>query len=175
MRPDRMTTKSQEAFRAAADLASRRGNPEITPEHLIQAMFEQEGGIALPIFIKAGGDADALLGRVDEYVGKLPRVTGGAEPTLSRRTMEVIRRAEDEAKTLKDDFISVEHFLLALSKHDREVQSAMVASGGVTHDKLLSSLASVRGAQRVTDREPEGKFLALEKYCRDLTEAARKG
>ena len=175
MRPDRMTTKSQEAFRAAADLASRRGNPEITPEHLIQAMFEQEGGIALPIFIKAGGDADALLGRVDEYVAKLPRVSGGAEPTLSRRTMEVIRRAEDEAKTLKDDFISVEHFLLALSKHDREVQSAMVASGGVTHDKLLSSLASVRGAQRVTDREPEGKFLALEKYCRDLTEAARKG
>jgi len=170
-----MTTKSQEAFRAAADLASRRGNPEITPEHLIQAMFEQEGGIALPIFIKAGGDADALLGRVDEYVAKLPRVSGGAEPTLSRRTMEVIRRAEDEAKTLKDDFISVEHFLLALSKHDREVQSAMVASGGVTHDKLLSSLASVRGAQRVTDREPEGKFLALEKYCRDLTEAARKG
>jgi len=175
MRPDRMTTKSQEPFRAAADLASRRGNPEITPEHLIQAMFEQEGGIALPIFIKAGGDADALLGRVDEYVAKLPRVSGGAEPTLSRRTMEVIRRAEDEAKTLKDDFISVEHFLLALSKHDREVQSAMVASGGVTHDKLLSSLASVRGAQRVTDREPEGKFLALEKYCRDLTEAARKG
>jgi ATP-dependent Clp protease ATP-binding subunit ClpB len=175
MRPDRMTTKSQEAFRAAADLASRRGNPELTPEHLIREMFDQEGGIALPIFLKAGGDPDALLRRVDEYIAKLPRVTGGAEPTLSRRTMEVIRRAEDEAKSLKDDFVSVEHYMLALAKHDRESQSAFAASGGVTYEKLLSALASVRGAQRVTDREPEGKFLALEKYTRDLTDAARKG
>ncbi len=175
MRPDRMTTKSQEAFRAAADLASRRGNPEIVPEHLIRAMFEQEGGVALPIFQKAGGDPDAVLERVDDYLGKLPRVSGGAEPTLSRRTMEIIRRAEDEAKQLKDDFISVEHFLLATAKHDREVQSALQSAGGVTYEKLLSALASVRGSQRVTDREPEAKFLALEKYCRDLTEAARKG
>ncbi|MCW5834862.1 MAG: ATP-dependent chaperone ClpB [Labilithrix sp.] len=175
MRPDRMTTKSQEAFRAAADLASRRGNPEITPEHLIRAMFEQDGGIALPIFAKAGGNPDALLRAVDERVEKLPRVTGGGEPTLSRRTMEVIRRAEDEAKTLKDDFVSVEHFLLALAKHDREAQAAFSSSGGVTYEKLLTALASVRGAQRVTDREPEGKFQALEKYCRDLTDAVRKG
>ncbi|MBX3222163.1 MAG: ATP-dependent chaperone ClpB [Labilithrix sp.] len=175
MRPDRMTTKSQEAFRAAADLASRRGNPEITPEHLMRAMFEQDGGIALPIFTKAGGRSDALLASVEEHVAKLPRVSGGGEPTLSRRTMEVIRRAEDEAKSLKDDFVSVEHFLLALAKHDREAKAAFGAAGGVTYERLLSALASVRGAQRVTDREPEGKFLALEKYCRDLTEAARKG
>ncbi|MBX3211032.1 MAG: ATP-dependent chaperone ClpB [Labilithrix sp.] len=175
MRPDRMTTKSQEAFRAAADLASRRGNPEITPEHLIRAMFEQDGGIALPIFGKAGGDADALLRGVEERASKLPRVSGGGEPTLSRRTMEVIRRAEDEAKSLKDDFVSVEHFLLALAKHDREAQAAFSASGGITYEKLLTALASVRGAHRVTDREPEGKFQALEKYCRDLTDAVRKG
>ena len=175
MRPDRMTTKSQEAFRDAAALASRRGNPEITPDHLIRAMLEQDDGIALPIFAKAGGDPDALLARVDEYISKLPQVSGGAEPTLSRRTMEVIRRAEDEAKQLKDDFISVEHFLLALAKHDREVQSAFQASGNVRYEGLLSALASVRGAQRVTDRDPEGKFQALDKYCRDLTEAARKG
>ena len=175
MRPDRMTTKSQEAFRAAADLASRRGNPEITPEHLIRAMLEQEGGVALPLFQKAGGSPDALLASVDEYIEKLPRVSGGAEPTLSRRTMEIIRRAEDEAKGLKDDFISVEHFMLALAKHDRESQAAFRAAGGVTYEKLLSSLAAVRGAQRVTDRDPEGKFQALEKYCRDLTDSARKG
>jgi ATP-dependent Clp protease ATP-binding subunit ClpB len=175
MRPDRMTTKSQEAFRGAADLASRRGNPEITPEHLILAMLEQEGGIALPIFQKAGGDSETLVRRVEAYVEKLPKVSGGGEPTLSRRTMEVIRRAEDEAKNLKDDFVSVEHFLLALAKHDREAQGAFEASGGVRYEKLLSALASVRGSQRVTDRDPEGKFLALEKYCRDLTDAARKG
>jgi ATP-dependent Clp protease ATP-binding subunit ClpB len=175
MRPDRMTTKSQEAFRAAADLASRKGNPEIVPEHLLRAMLDQDGGIALPLLQKAGGDADALLRRIDAHLEKLPKVSGGAEATLSRRTMEVLRRAEDEAKSLKDDFLSVEHLMLALAKHDREIQGALEASGGVRYEKLLQSLASVRGAQRVTDRDPEGKFQALEKYTRDLTDAARKG
>jgi ATP-dependent Clp protease ATP-binding subunit ClpB len=175
MRPDRMTTKSQEAFRAASDLASRRGNPEIVPEHLMLAMLEQDGGIALPLFQKAAGDPAALKARLVAHVDKLPKVSGGAEPTLSRRTMEVVRKAEDEAKNLKDDFSSVEHYLLALAKHDREMQGAFEASGGVTYDKMLQALASVRGAQRVTDRDPEGKFQALDKYTRDLTAAARKG
>jgi ATP-dependent Clp protease ATP-binding subunit ClpB len=175
MRPDRMTTKSQEAFRDALDLASRRGNPEVIPEHLVQAMLAQDGGIALPLFQKAGGDAAALERRLETHLEKLPRVSGGAEPGLSRRTLEVLRRAEDEAKNLKDDFVSVEHFMLALAKHDRDVQGYFEASGAVHYDKLLKALASVRGAQRVTDRDPEGKFQALEKYCRDLTVAARKG
>ena len=175
MRPDRMTTKSQEAFRASSDIASRRGNPEIVPEHLLRAMLDQDGGIALPLFQKAGGDPEALLRRVDAYMEKLPRVSGGADPTLSRRTMEVLRRAEDEAKTLKDDFVSVEHLMLALAKHDREAQGDFEASGGVRYDKLLQALATVRGAQRVVDRDPEQKFQALDKYTRDLTEAARKG
>ncbi len=175
MRPDRMTTKSQEAFRSASDLASRRGNPEIVPEHLILAMLEQDGGIALPLFQKAGGDPALLGKKVEEYLGKLPKVSGGAEPTLSRRTMEVIRKAEDEAKQLKDDFVSVEHYLLGLAKQDREAQAAFEASGGVRYEKILTALASVRGAQRVSDRDPEGKFLALDKYTRDLTEHARKG
>ena len=175
MRPDRMTTKSQEAFRDAVDLASRRGNPELVPEHLMKALLAQDGGIALPLFQKAGGDAAALERRLDEHIEKLPRVTGGAEPGLSRRTLEVVRKAEDEAKNLKDDFTSVEHFVLGLAKADRDVAAAFEASGGVTYDKLLKSLASVRGAQRVTDRDPEGKFQALDKYTRDLTDAARKG
>jgi ATP-dependent Clp protease ATP-binding subunit ClpB len=89
--------------------------------------------------------------------------------------LEVLRKAEDEAKALKDDFVSVEHLMLALAKHDREAQGAFEASGGITYSKLLSALATVRGAQRVVDRDPEQKFQALEKYCRDLTESARKG
>src|SRR5687767_9344825 len=145
MRPDRMTTKSQEAVREALDLASRRGNPELLPEHLVRAMLAQDGGVALPLFQKAGGDAAALERKIDERLEALPRVTGGAEPALSRRTLEVVRKAEDEAKHLKDDFVSVEHFVLALAKHDREVQGAFEASGGVNYDKLLKALASVRG------------------------------
>jgi ATP-dependent Clp protease ATP-binding subunit ClpB len=170
-----MTTKSQEAIRDAVDLASRRGNPELYPEHVVRAMLEQEGGVALPLFQKAGGDPAALGRRLDERIESFPRVTGGAEPSLGRRTNEMLRRAEDEAKALKDDFVSVEHFLVALAKQDREIQALFEAAGGVTADKLLKALASVRGAQRVTDRDPEGKFQALDKYCRDLTDAARKG
>jgi ATP-dependent Clp protease ATP-binding subunit ClpB len=170
-----MTTKSQEAFRDAVDLAGRRGNPEVVPEHLMRAMLAQDGGVALPLFQKAGGDASALERRLDEYLDKLPRVSGGAEPGMSRRTLELLRRAEDEAKNLKDDFVSVEHFVLGLAKGDREIQGAFETSGGVNYDKLLKALASVRGAQRVTDRDPEGKFQALDKYCRDLTAAARQG
>ena len=176
MRPERLTTKSQEAFREASDLAARRGNPEIVPEHLVRAMLAQDGGIALPLFQKAGGDSATLELKLDAYLDKLPKVGGGnAEPGLSRRTLEAFRKAEDEAKALKDDFVSVEHFIVALAKHDREMAAAFEASGGVTTDRLLKALASVRGAQRVTDRDPEGKFQALDKYCRDLTAAARKG
>src|SRR5687768_17135775 len=111
MRPDRLTTKSQEAFREASDLAARRGNPELVPEHLMRAMLAQDGGIALPLFQKAGGDPVSLEQRLDAYLDKLPKVSGAAEPSLSRRTMEVLRKAEDEAKALKDDFVSVEHFV----------------------------------------------------------------
>ena len=176
MRPDRMTTKSQEAFREASELAARAGNPELVPEHLMKAMLAQDGGIALPLFQKAGGDPATLDQRLDAYLAKLPKVGGSnAEPGLSRRTVEVFRKAEDEAKVLKDDYVSVEHFVLSLAKNDREMMSAFEASGGVTADRILKALASVRGAQRVTDREPEAKFQALDKYCRDLTAAARKG
>jgi ATP-dependent Clp protease ATP-binding subunit ClpB len=175
MRPDRMTTKSREAFQDALDRASRFGNPELSPEHLLASMLDQEGGVAGPLLQKAGVDLRALREVLATRVQDLPRVTGGAEPGLSRRTLEVIRRADDEAKQFKDEYISVEHYLLAMSRHDREVSALFQQNGGVGHEKLLSALASVRGSQRITDPDPEGKFQALEKYCRDLTDAARKG
>ena len=175
MRPDRMTTKSREAFQNAIEKASRFGNPELTPEHLLLAMLEQDGGVAAPLLQKAGLDVAGLRQAVARQVENLPRVTGGAEPGMSRRTLEVIRRAEDEAKQLKDDYVSVEHYVLAMVHHDREVAAAVRQHGDVNHEKLLAALASVRGTQRITDPDPEGKFQALEKYCRDLTDAARKG
>ncbi|MBV9949899.1 MAG: AAA family ATPase, partial [Myxococcales bacterium] len=175
MRPDRMTTKSREAFQSALERASRFGNPELLPEHLLAAMLEQEGGVAAPLLQKAAVDLAALREALRRKLEGLPRVTGGAEPGLSRRTLEVIRRAEDEAKHLKDEYVSVEHYVLAMARHDREIAALLQQSGGVTYEKLLSALASVRGTQRITDPDPEGKFQALEKYCRDLTDAVRKG
>jgi ATP-dependent Clp protease ATP-binding subunit ClpB len=175
MRPDKMTTKSQEAFREAVAQASRRGNPELVPEHLLAAMLLQDGGVAAPLVQKAGGDVTALETALSGRIEGLPRVTGGAEPGLSRRTNDVLRKADDEAKTLKDDFTSVEHYVLAMAKSDREMQGLLERAGGVNYDKLLKALAAVRGNQRVTDKDPEGKFQALEKYCRDLTDMARKG
>ncbi len=175
MHPDKMTTKSQEAVRDGLNMAARRGSPELYPEHVLAAMLEQEGGVAGPLLQKAGGDVEGLTKAVALRVEGFPRVSGGAEPGLSRRLLEVVRKAEDEAKTLKDDFTSVEHFVLAMARHDREVQGLFERAGGVNYDKLLRALAAVRGAQRVTDKDPEAKFQALDKYCRDLTDGARAG
>ncbi len=175
MRPDKMTTKSREAFQDAVDRAGRFGNPEVTPEHLFAAMLAQDGGVAAPVVQKAGADVSALAAALQRRIDGLPRVTGGAEPGLSRRLLEIIRRADDEAKSLKDDFVSVEHYVLAMSKHDREIAALLSASGGIGYEGILAALASVRGSQRITDRDPEAKFQALEKYCRNLTDSARKG
>jgi ATP-dependent Clp protease ATP-binding subunit ClpB len=174
MRPDRMTTKAQEAIRAAADLASRRGNPELYPEHIVRAMLDQEGGVGGPLVQKAGADPANLLRLVDAKIDAFPRVSGGAEPNLSRRALTLLQKAEDEAKALKDDYISTEHLLLAAVKTDREIQG-IFEKAGLTYDKLLAAMTQVRGNQRVTDRDPEGKFQALEKYTRDLTALARAG
>jgi ATP-dependent Clp protease ATP-binding subunit ClpB len=169
-----MTTKGQEAVRTAVDLASRRGNPELYPEHLVKAILEQDGGVGAPLIQKAGVDPTNLMRLLDAKIEGYPRVSGGAEPNLSRRALAVLQKAEDEAKTLKDDYISTEHVLLAAAKTDRDIQGAL-DKVGLTYDKILQSLASVRGNQRVTDRDPEGKFQALEKYTKDLTKLARSG
>ncbi len=174
MRSDRMTTKSQEAFRDALDLASRRGNPELLPEHLLVAALEQQEGVANPMVRKAGVDPHAVVAELSQRIESLPRVTGGADPQPSRRTLHVLHKAEDEARALKDEFISVEHLLLAAVRFDQDIQ-AVFRRVGLTYDKLLGALASVRGAHRVTDRDPEARFQALEKYTRDLTDQARKG
>jgi len=170
-----MTTKSREAFQDAIDRASRAGNPELQPEHLLLAMLEQDGGVGAPLLQKAGADVKALASAVQKRVEGLPRVSGGAQPGMSRRTLEVIRKADDEAKQLKDDYVSVEHYVVAMARHDREIEVLFAEHGGVTVEKLMAAMASVRGSQRITDQDPEGKFQALEKYCRDLTESARKG
>ncbi|WP_437316287.1 ATP-dependent chaperone ClpB [Sorangium sp. So ce385] len=174
MRIERMTTKAQEAIREAVDFGSRRGNPELYPEHIVRAIVGQDGGLGAPLVQKAGADPAGLLRLLDAKIDSYPRVSGGAEPNLSRRALAVLQKAEDEAKALKDEYISTEHVLLAGTKTDKEIQS-IFERAGLSYDKLLASLAAVRGNQRVTDRDPEGKFQALEKYTRDLTKLARQG
>ncbi len=174
MQMDRFTSKSQEAMRLAADDAMRRGNPEVIPEHLLVAVVEQEGGVGRPLVERVGASVEALVEDLKARIKALPQVSGGAQPGLSRRALPLLQQAEDEAKRLKDDFISVEHFLLAAAKRDKDVQ-AVFDRHGLSYDKLLRALAEIRGSQRVTDQNPEGKFQALEKYTRDLTELARRG
>ncbi|MFO0551379.1 MAG: ATP-dependent chaperone ClpB [Polyangiaceae bacterium] len=174
MRLDRMTTKGQEAVRSAHDYASRQGHPELYPEHLLRELLLQEEGIVAPVVQKAGANPKTLLQALESKLTTYPRVSGGAEPALSRRFSALIQKAEDESKALKDDFISTEHLLLAAAKHDKDTM-AVLEKAGLTYDKLLQAVSQVRGSQRVSDRDPEGKFQALDKYTRNLTELAHRG
>jgi ATP-dependent Clp protease ATP-binding subunit ClpB len=174
MRTDRLTTKSQEALRDALERCVRQGNPELVPEHLLLSMLAQEGGIAAALVERAGANAVALAKDLKQQTDKLPQVSGGGEPRFSSRMLGLWTGAEDSAKALKDDFVSVEHFLLAASTADREL-SAIFIRHKLTHDPLLRALSEIRGTQRITDQDPEGKFQALEKYTRDLTDLAQRG
>ncbi|MCL2822560.1 MAG: ATP-dependent chaperone ClpB [Polyangiaceae bacterium] len=172
MRTDRMTTKTRDALSVAADVASRRGNPEVIPEHFLYAIVEQSEGVGRTLIQMAGVDPAKVSADLMEHVESLPRVTGGAEPQLSRRALGVLQHAEDQSKALRDEFVSVEHVVLAASKHDDQIRK-LFQLHGLTFDKLIATLASVRGSQRITDRDPEAKFLALDKYTRDLTADAK--
>ncbi len=174
MRLERMTTKSQEAVRAAVGLAERRGHPELVPEHLLQAVIDQDQGIGGLLLERAGVNLTTFGLDLKERLNALPQVSGAGSPGLGRRVSALFNAAEDEAKQLKDDFVSVEHFILAALSKDKELQPVLKKLGA-THDKVLQALTQIRGSQRVTDQDPEGKFQALDKYTHDLTQAARRG
>jgi ATP-dependent Clp protease ATP-binding subunit ClpB len=172
---NRLTEKTQEALQAAQSDALRRGNQQVDVEHLLAALLSQQGGLAASILKRAGANIEALAARLDQDLDRLPRVSGpsAGKPDqiyVTARLNKLFTRAEDEAKHLKDDFISVEHFLLAAvddSKAFREM--------GLTRDRLMQALREVRGSQRVTTKNPEATYEALEKYGRDLTKSAEAG
>ena len=174
MRVDRLTTKSREALAQAQSEATRRGNPELTPEHLLLALLEQEDGVVPALVQKAGANAKELAAEFQRAVEAYPRVTGGSEPGMSRRLGVLLQKAEDESKALKDEYVSVEHLFLAIVKHDRDV-AGVLRRRGLDEAKVMAALKEVRGSQRVTSADPEGTFQALEKYCKDLTNLARAG
>jgi ATP-dependent Clp protease ATP-binding subunit ClpB len=174
MRIDRLTNKTREALQAAQNEATSRGNPELVPEHFLRTLVTQEGGVAAPILQKAGAEPRAIAAELEQRVAKLPRVQGGAEPALSRRLRDLLTRTWEETEALKDEYSSAEHVLLALVALKDDLAKAL-AQAGIDRNKLLAALKEVRGAQRVTDQDPEGKFQALQKYTRDITALARQG
>jgi ATP-dependent Clp protease ATP-binding subunit ClpB len=177
MRPDRFTIKSQEAIEAAQRSAESRRNPQVTPSHLLLALLDQDGGIALPVLQKLGADVASVRERVLGTVEGLPTLEGqaGAQPTPANELVAVLRKAEDEARDLADEYISVEHLLLALSSVPGHNAGEALSSFGVSHDAIVKALKEVRGSHRVTDQNPEEKYQALEKYGVDLTAAAEAG
>ena len=172
---DKLTVKSQEAVQAAQGLAGENGNPEVLPLHVLAALLEDRDGVVLPVLGRVGVPVEHLLSGVNAAIGKLPKVQGGTQPGLSQAAQRVLEQAFKEAADFKDEYVSTEHLLLALSEAKRDPVQMALQSFGATHEAILKALSSVRGSQRVTDQNPEGKFQALEKYAKDLTELARRG
>ena len=178
MQIDRFTIKSQEALQAAQRLAEERRNPQTRPEHLLAVLLEQQEGVVAPVLQKLGVDPAAVRQALGPALDALPRLTStGAREELaggSDELVQALRRAETQMRDLKDEYVSTEHLLLALALDPGPAGEALRRLGA-GHEALLKALADVRGAHRVTDQNPEEKFQALEKYGRDLTEAAAAG
>jgi ATP-dependent Clp protease ATP-binding subunit ClpB len=175
MRLDKLTIKTKEALVAAQELAARTGQVEMQPEHVLNALLSQEGGLAPALLKKVGADPERLRAETQHVIDRLPKQEGGLEVGLARKTRELVEAAEKEAAGFKDEYTSTEHLLLALTKKSFGEASRILRDAGVTHDAVMAALTEVRGSQRVTDENPEGKYQALEKYTRDLTESAKKG
>jgi ATP-dependent Clp protease ATP-binding subunit ClpB len=179
MQPDKFTIKSREALEAAQRLADERRNPQTTPEHLLAVLLEQEGGVVGPVLRKLGVDPAAVRQALSPTLDALPKLTGGGreEPAGgSGELTQILRSAEGEMRELKDEYVSTEHLVLALAKSSPPTRAGdALRVTGVNHEQLLEALQEVRGSHRVTDESPEDKFQALEKYGRDLTEAAAQG
>jgi len=176
---DRLTEKAQEAVRQGQALARRHGHPQIEPEHIALTLLSQDGSVAARIVEKAGAKPQAITSRLEESLGRLPRVSGApagpGQVYVAPRVNEAFGKAEDEAQRMEDEYVSVEHLLLALADlRDGPVADAF-RSAALPRDKPLEATAAVRGGQRVTTPPPEGTYEPLERYGRDLTALAQQG
>jgi ATP-dependent Clp protease ATP-binding subunit ClpB len=175
MRLDKLTIKSQEALAEAQSLGAERGHSEIQPAHLLRALLGQTEGSTVPVLQKLGVPIDALQSELENRIAQIPKVTGGAQPQLSRRLGAVVDAAFGEADALHDEYVSTEHLLLAIATDREDPAGRLLRDRGADRETLLKALVSVRGGARVTDPDPESKYQALSKFGRDLTDAARLG
>ncbi len=176
IRGDKFTVKSQQAIQLAQEHAAELGNPEMQPVHLLLALLEDREGVIPSVLEKIGVPTERLESDLHGIEDKLPRVSGAAaQPGLSSTLNKALDQAFKEAANFKDEYVSTEHLLLGIASLKSDPAREALVALGATHDAILQALTSVRGSQRVTDQNPEGKFQALEKYAKDLTELARRG
>ncbi len=176
IRWDKFTVKAQEAVQRANELASEHGNTELMPVHILAALIEDKDGIVPPVLEKIGVGPQAILNDSYQAIERLPKLSGqAAQATLSQAVNELLERAFKEADNFKDEYVSTEHILLAITQLKRDPAQEILVRHGATYDAILKALTAVRGTQRITDQNPEAKYQALERYARDLTEQARRG
>jgi ATP-dependent Clp protease ATP-binding subunit ClpB len=176
MNLNKFTEKAQEAILASPQLASELNHAQVEPEHLLVVLAEQADGVVPSVLRRLKTDPAAVARALREHLGRQPKQYGGAEPHLSPRLRAVLDAAQTEARAMQDEYVSTEHLLLGvLAETGRSPARDALTSRGVTRSSVLEALAAIRGSQRVTDPNPEGKYQALERYGRDLTDLARRG
>jgi len=166
------TIKSQEALQEATSIANKKDNSEVGCEHFLQALLEQQDGLVSPIVERIGVSTIELINKTKDLIDSNPRIKGNAQVYASGELQKVLAKAENEMSALRDQFVSTEHFLLAMSESDGRV-GELLRKSGITHKAIIEALKSVRGNQTVDSQDPESKTRSLEKYCKDLTAAAR--
>ena len=176
MRFDKFTLKAQEVIQNSQEIASRKGHQQIQPEHLLYALLEQREGIIPPLLGKIGVTEDAILHGVNEALDQLPSVSGAGfgDAYISPRSKGVLDQSLKQAAQMRDEYVSVEHILLAILEDKEGKAATILASHGLTRDTILKALIDIRGGQRVTDANPEDKYQAIERFSRDLTDMAEK-
>jgi ATP-dependent Clp protease ATP-binding subunit ClpB len=176
IRWEKLTVKSQQAMEQAGERATTLGNPEVQPVHLLLALVEDREGVIPSVLDKIGVPTERLELELHKIEEKLPRVAGASsQPGVGSELTKILDQAFREAQNFKDEYVSTEHLLLGAAHLKGDVAQEALVALGATHEAILKALTAVRGTQRVTDQNPEGKFQALEKYAKDLTELARRG
>jgi ATP-dependent Clp protease ATP-binding subunit ClpB len=175
LRFDKLTVKAQEALQSAQEMSARSGQQQVEPLHLLWALVSQPEGVVPPLLEKLGASPASLASEAQKQIERLPKVSGAGEQFLSRAANDVLEKAFSEAERLKDEYVSTEHILLALSAAGRDPAAQLLTRAGASHDAILQAMTSIRGSHRVTSQNPEATYRALEQYARDLTELARRG
>ncbi|MEK6577216.1 MAG: Clp protease N-terminal domain-containing protein, partial [Nitrospirota bacterium] len=177
MRLDRLTIKAQEAVQDAQKISEQHQNQYVDVEHLVLALINKEDGVIVPVLKKLGADINSLKAGIEGEIRRFPQVTttgSNGQIYISPRLKDLFNRAEKEAERLKDEYVSTEHLMLSSIEEDG-VAANLFKGHGITKERALTALASIRGSQRVIDQNPEEKYQALNRFSRNLTELARKG